>query len=582
MTCGTFAEKRKPGGVIAYQLYLLIMHQSADGERAVTSRVRPLYIKRQLTSTGFARLSRSPLWFRFSSLVLLVLGVALLLLSLLPGINLTPYSQILIPTLLVGIALGVFVFGFYFRLLWRKQRASNRASYAAVRKFASVFEHVLDGILILDDDGICLEGNPAACDILRVTRQALLGQPFAQFSTDPQEFARNWTASLERGCQRGHTELRRPDGEKVYVDYAVAANYMPGQHILVLCNTTERRSAESSLRESEQRFREIADNIQELFWMMDARTKEVLFVTPAYDAVTGYSRAALLANPVSYREIIHAEDHERVLGKLDDAASTGIFDEEFRIVRADGITRWLWAKTSPKPDNERAPHWFVGFALDVTDRKHAEFEAKHNLAVAEAAHAETEALRKATLALTQNLSMSMVLDTLLACLRDLVPYDSASVILSEDNVHLYVGRQFPKGAPGEPTVRLNATDAALLQRILIERNSVSVPDTSEEDDWQNIEPFAGSRCWIGVPLTTANGMFGLLSIGASTARKFTPDHFRFAKSLAIPAAAAIYNARLYEYATIYSTELENNAKKLDETQKALEESQGRSPGSSHN
>ena len=77
-------------------------------------------------------------------------------------------------------------------------------------------------------------------------------------------------------------------------------------------------------------------------------------------------------------------------------------------------------------------------------------------------------------------------------------------------------------------------------------------------------------------------MFGLLSIGASTPRKFTPDHFRFAKSLAIPAAAAIYNARLYEYATIYSTELESNAKKLNETQKALEESQRRLPGTSHN
>jgi PAS domain S-box-containing protein len=529
-----------------------------------------------------ARLNRSPLWFRFSSLFLLLLGGTLLLLLLLPRSDLTRYPRILFPTLLLGIVFGAVVFGLYFRLVWQKQRASNRASYVAVRKFTSVFEHVLDGILILDDDGICLEGNPAACDILRVTRQALLGQPFAQFSTDPQEFARNWAASLERGCQRGHTELRRPDGEKVYVDYAVAANYMPGQHIFVLCNTTERRSAESSLRESEERFREIADNIQEIFWMMDARTKEVLFVTPAYDTVTGHSRAALLANPVSYRDIIHSEDRERVLGKLNDAATTGHFDEEFRIVRADGITRWLWAKTSPRPDSQRAPHWFVGFALDVTERKHAEFEAKQNLAAAEAAHAETEALRKATLALTQNLSMSMVLDTLLDCLRDLVPYDSASVILSEDNVHLYVARQFPKAAPGEPTVRLNATDAALLQRILIERKSVSVSDTSEEDDWQDIEPLAGSGCWIGVPLATATGMFGLLSIGASMARTFTPDHFRFAKSLAIPAAAAIYNARLYEYATIYSTELESNAKKLNETQKALEESQRRSPGSSHN
>lgn len=305
--------------------------------------------------------------------------------------------------------------------------------------------------------------------------------------------------------------------------------------------------------------------------MMDAKTKEVLFVTPAFDTVTGYPRAALLANPVSYRDIIHSDDRERVLEKLNDTAATGHFDEEFRIVRADGITRWLWAKTSPRPDAQRTPYWFVGFALDVTDRKHAEFEAKQNLAAAEAAHSETEALRKATLALTQNLSMSKVLDTLLDCLRDLVPYDSAAVVLSEDNLHLYVVRQFPKAAPGEPTVRLEATDTALLQRILIERKSVSVPDTSVEADWREIEPLTGHRCWIGVPLATANGMFGLLSIGASTPGKFTADHFRFAKSLAIPAAAAIYNSRLYEYATIYSTELESNAKKLNETQKALEE-----------
>jgi PAS domain S-box-containing protein len=527
-----------------------------------------------------SRLNRSPLWFRLSSLMLLLLGLASLLLLLFPGFNLPRYSRTLIPALLFGILSGAFIFGFYFRVLWRKQRASNRASYAAVRKFASVFEHVLDGILILDDEGICLESNPAACDILRVTRRALLGQPFAQFSTDPQEFARNWTATVQRGCRRGHAELRRLDGATVYVDYAVAANYMPGQHIFVICNTTERRSAESSARESEERFREIADNIQEIFWMMDVETKEVLFVTPAYETVTGHSRAALLANPVSYRDIIHSEDRERMLGKLNDAVATGHFDEEFRIVRADGAVRWLWAKTSPRPDSQRNPSWFLGFALDITNRKHAEFEAKENLAAAEAAHAETEALRMATLALTQNLSMSMVLDTLLDCLRNLVPYDSAAVILSEDNVNLYVGRRFPKAVPGEPTVRLNATDTALLQRIVIERKSVSVPDTSEETDWREIEPLAGTRCWIGVPLTTASGMFGLLSISASTPRKFTADHFRFAKSLAIPAAAAIYNARLYEYATIYSTELENNMKKLSETQKALEES--RSSGRSHN
>src|SRR5260370_3345084 len=214
---------------------------------------------------AFASLNRSPVWFRSSSLLLVLLGAAMLLLSLLPGIDLSRHSRILIPTLLVGIVFGVFVFGLYFRLVWRKQRASNRASYAAVRKLASVFEHVLDGILILDDDGNCLEGNPAACDILRVTRQTLLGQPFGQFYSDPQEFTRNWKASLERGCQRGHAKLRRRDGQTVYADYAVAANYMPGQHILVFSNTQNLLSPKSSLRKTEKLSPPLPSNITHIF-----------------------------------------------------------------------------------------------------------------------------------------------------------------------------------------------------------------------------------------------------------------------------------------------------------------------------
>ena len=529
----------------------------------------------------FAQVNRTPLWFRISSLLLLLLAASMLILSLGSRIYSSRFSGILIFALLVSIGFGVFLFAMYFRFVWRKQRARDNASYAADRKLASVFQHVLDGILILNDAGTCLEGNPAVCDILRVSRQSLLGQPVARFYANPEEFDRNWKSFLHDKYQRGHTQLRRWDGERVYVDYAVAANYMPGRHVIILCNTTERKTAEASLRESEERFKQISDNIQEIFWMMDAETKEILFVNPAYETVTGYSRAALFTNRVSYREVIHSEDREHVLRKLNEAVTTSHFDEEFRITRADGVVRWLWAKTSPSPDGQHTPNWFVGFALDVTARKLAEFEAQQHLEAAEAAQAETEALRKSTLALTQNLSMDAVLDTLLGCLLDLVPYDSAAVILAEDEEHLYVGREAPKQPPRKLVITLNAKDSVLLQRVLIERKAVSVPDTAEEPDWTNIKPLAGNRCWIGVPLTTAKGMFGLLSVGASTPRRFTAEHLRLSKSLAIPAAAAIYNARLYERSKIYAAELEVHIDKLKETQKALEQNQPRPSGTAH-
>jgi len=123
----------------------------------------------------------------------------------------------------------------------------------------------------------------------------------------------------------------------VFVDFAVAANYMPGRHVIILCDTTERRCAEASLRESEERFQQMANHIQEVYWVIDAETKEILFVSPSYESVTGYSRTELFDKPLSYREVIHPEDRERVLRKLDEAVTTGQFDEEFRILRADGV-----------------------------------------------------------------------------------------------------------------------------------------------------------------------------------------------------------------------------------------------------
>jgi GAF domain-containing protein len=60
-------------------------------------------------------------------------------------------------------------------------------------------------------------------------------------------------------------------------------------------------------------------------------------------------------------------------------------------------------------------------------------------------------------------------------------------------------------------------------------------------------------------------VLGLLSVGESEPRAFTPEHFGLAKSLAVPAAVAIHNARLYEWAQIYATERETLLKKIDET-----------------
>jgi transcriptional regulator with GAF, ATPase, and Fis domain len=254
--------------------------------------------------------------------------------------------------------------------------------------------------------------------------------------------------------------------------------------------------------------------------------------------------------------LVHPDDRASFLAKLEEARTTGKFDEEFRIVRADGVSRWIWTKGTRAGDPGEFPPRLVGIAQDITERKQAEFEIAKHLAAAEAARAEAEALRLSTLTLTKNLSMDAVLDTLLASLLEVVPYDSASVILTEDDC-LYVARTSAK------TVQmLQGQRNTFLERVRVARKSAFVPDTAQQADWEDAGTLRDVRSWICVPLIASTErpaserVLGLLSVGHSRPSAFTPEHFRVAQSLAISAAVAIQNARLYERAEIYAAELE--------------------------
>jgi PAS domain S-box-containing protein len=333
-------------------------------------------------------------------------------------------------------------------------------------------------------------------------------------------------------------------------------------------------TTETSLLESEERFRQMADNIQEIFWMIDAETRKTLYVNPAYETITGRTREALKEDPLSYEEIIHSEDRVQVLLKLAEATRTGDFDQRFRIVVPSGEARWVWVRGFPVRDAKGRIRRLVGTALDITTQKQAEEDVARNLALAESAWSEADAMRKATLALTQDLRMDNVLDTLLQSLLELVPYESAQILLQESDARLFLAREAPRHDPTKQVTKypliLDATDLPLVQKVLLNQSSILLMDTKQEEEWRTIKGSGQPRSWLGVPLIASHQTLGLLSLGHSTPGTFTQEHLRLAKLLAIPAAAAIQNARLYECAKIYGTELEKQSSDLQEAQSALQ------------
>jgi PAS domain S-box-containing protein len=132
----------------------------------------------------------------------------------------------------------------------------------------------------------------------------------------------------------------------------------------------------------------------ERFWVIDAQTKKATYVNPAYEAITGRSCRSLLESPSSYQEVIHPDDRVSVLAKLNEAANSGSFDERFRIVKPDGGIRWIWVRGFPRRDVNGKITRLGGTALDITALKKAEDQVAANLAKANSAREEAEALRK--------------------------------------------------------------------------------------------------------------------------------------------------------------------------------------------
>jgi len=135
----------------------------------------------------------------------------------------------------------------------------------------------------------------------------------------------------------------------------------------------ERIEVEQRLRESEQRLRLIAENVQDVFWMSTPRLQEMLYVSPAYERIWGRSREGLYQRPESLWDAVHPEDRAEVGAALKENEDSG-WDLEHRIVRPDGEVRWVRNRGYPVLDEEGRVVRMTGVVTDVTPRRQQQEE----------------------------------------------------------------------------------------------------------------------------------------------------------------------------------------------------------------
>jgi PAS domain S-box-containing protein len=146
-------------------------------------------------------------------------------------------------------------------------------------------------------------------------------------------------------------------------------------HVLGTCgfalDVTERKRAEEALQESEERYRQIAENIREVFWISDPDLSRMIYVSPAYERVWGKTCESLYANPKSWVESVHRDDRQRVEDAVFPRDPEG-HTVEYRIIHPDGSIRWVLDRSFPVRNAAGEVYRMAGIAEDVTERKLAE------------------------------------------------------------------------------------------------------------------------------------------------------------------------------------------------------------------
>jgi PAS domain S-box-containing protein len=170
----------------------------------------------------------------------------------------------------------------------------------------------------------------------------------------------------------------RKNGERFPVLLSITALHDPTGRLVgflgIGSDISERKAVGEQLRESEQRFRQLAEQIREVFWINRVEDFRTIYASPTFEQVWGRSREELYVRPGLWLEAVHPQDRERVAATFLEKFTSGQeWDEHYRIVRPDGSMRWIHDRGFPvREEATGRVYRLAGIAEDVTEAKRLE------------------------------------------------------------------------------------------------------------------------------------------------------------------------------------------------------------------
>lgn len=192
---------------------------------------------------------------------------------------------------------------------------------------------------------------------------------------DSDAINRRYAEKVKQGDEIVETEYRiaKPDGGEKWIfgrgRVIRDAKGEPVRYSGIDIDITDRRQAERALRESEARFRNMADHAPVMIWMSDEKGN-CTFLSRSWYEFTGMENGDGLGK--GWLMAIHPGDRERRQHLLASDAARDSVELEYRLLNAEGEYRWVLEKVTPRHGDDHAPLGYIGSILDITERKHSE------------------------------------------------------------------------------------------------------------------------------------------------------------------------------------------------------------------
>jgi diguanylate cyclase (GGDEF)-like protein/PAS domain S-box-containing protein len=244
-------------------------------------------------------------------------------------------------------------------------------------QYRAIFDGVNDGILITNPvTGRYIEANRSCCEMFGYEMGELSGLPVETLSSGIQPYTREAAIELCNKAYMGEAQIfewpcKTKNGFVFWTEVSLRFTTF-GSTPAIVANVRDI----SERKEQQERFRQLAENIDEVFWMSNPEKTVMLYVSPGYETIWGRSCQSLYDNPRQWLEAIHEDDRERIL-ELARRQATSDYDEEYRIVRPDGGVRWISDRAFPVRDDEGRIYRIAGVARDITERKRLDAQIAH-------------------------------------------------------------------------------------------------------------------------------------------------------------------------------------------------------------